>query len=158
MTDDNNTLKLQKYRQEAVSNLCRWIGTPYIWGGDDFSAFDCSGLIVEVLKSVGLLKERQDFTAEGLFHLFADDGLIDDFPHAGCLIFWFNSLQNRAVHVAMMKDELFLVHASGGGQNIKNIQDAIRNNAFVKSREFEQVAEFRKKEYAQSYKAVDPFK
>ena len=144
------------YRKEAILNLCRWIGTPYTWGGDDFSSFDCSGLIVEVLKSVGFIKESRDFTADGLYHLF-EDYEIGESPRSGCLVFWFNPISGRAVHVAMMKDELFLVHSSGGGQNIKTIQDAIKHNAFVKPRPFLEVAKFRKNEYGQDYKTIDPF-
>ena len=32
-----------------------YLGTPYVWGGDDPSGFDCSGFVIECLKSAGLL-------------------------------------------------------------------------------------------------------
>jgi len=32
--------------------------TFYLWGGDDpLAGFDCSGFVIEILKSVGILEE-----------------------------------------------------------------------------------------------------
>ena len=33
----------------------KYIGKFYKWGGDDPSGFDCSGFVIEILKSVGIL-------------------------------------------------------------------------------------------------------
>ena len=147
------------YRTQALWYLKQWVGTPYCWGGDDFSSMDCSGLIVEDFKAIGKFGEREDYTADGLYHLFKAGELEEGKePYEGCLVFWFNPLTERATHVAMMIDNYFLIHASGGGSGTKTMADAIRSNAFIKMRELEKVASFRKKEYAQYYKVVDPFK
>jgi len=50
------------FLQSALS----YLGTPYVWGGDDPSGFDCSGFVIECLKSAGILNEREDYTAESL--------------------------------------------------------------------------------------------
>ena len=37
----------------AVKYAMAFIGTPYVWGGDDpMGGFDCSGFCIEVLKGV----------------------------------------------------------------------------------------------------------
>jgi len=148
----------QAYRDRAVWYLEKWIGVPYVWGGDDFSAFDCSGVVVEVFKGIGIFKEGEDYTADGLYHLTKSGELDPPLgPYKGCLIFWFNPLTERAVHVAMMTDSYFLIHASGGGSGVLSVLDAIKKNAFVKMREFKKVAKFRKENYGQYCKITDPF-
>ena len=142
------------YRAKAVEYIQHWIGTPYSWGGDDFSAFDCSGLIVEVLKSIGKFYDYEDYSADSLYHQYKDNEVRQAF--SGCFIFWFNK-EGKAVHVAMMLDKHFLVHASGGGSMVKTINDAIDKNAYVMMRELKKVAKFRKSHYGQDYKVVDPF-
>lgn len=142
------------YRFWAVQYIQRWIGTPYTWGGDDFSAFDCSGLIIEVLKSVGKFYDYEDYSAHQLYRKYKHNEVKEPFP--GCLVFWFNK-QAKAVHVAMMVEKEFLVHASGGGPSVKTIKDAIEKNAYVMMRELRKVAKFRKDHYGQDYKIVDPF-
>lgn len=68
----NNSNKTQSARRWFVTTALSYLGTPYIWGGDDPSGFDCSGFVIECLKSVGLLSENEDFTADGLYRKFSD--------------------------------------------------------------------------------------
>ena len=54
--------------KNIVSSLAfKFIGLPYIWGGDDtIKGFDCSGFVIELFKSVGILPRKGDWTAETL--------------------------------------------------------------------------------------------
>ena len=142
------------YRAKAVEYIQHWIGTPYAWGGDDFSAFDCSGLVVEILKSIGKFYDYEDYSAETLYRKYKANTV--KYPFSGCLILWFNKA-GKAIHVGMMIDKYFLIHASGGGSQVKTVNDAIRKNAYVMMRELRKVARFRKAHYGQDYKIVDPF-
>ena len=106
-------------------------GTFYTWGGDDPSGFDCSGLAVECLKSVGKLPRKGDWTAAGLYHKFSDS--IIRKPCAGCLAFWKGS-RGQIIHVEICVDNTHSIGASGGGSRTITRQDAIRHNAFIKVR------------------------
>ena len=55
-----------------LKSALSYLGTPYIWGGDDPSGFDCSGFVVECLKTAGFLSENEDYTADGLLHKYKD--------------------------------------------------------------------------------------
>lgn len=172
--------RLENERDSAVEYLKKWLMVPYGWGMDDFSSMDCSGLIMEVLKSVGRFGERRDLTADGLFHLY--ERLAVQNPYKGCLIFWLDKNNGKAKHVAMMVDERFLIHAAGAGKPIllyENIiikypllqkyppwwvqamireEEARRLNAYVKQRQLGAVATERLRAYTQVYAVVDPFK
>lgn len=126
--------KLRRKRRRAVLYLQKWIGHFYLWGGDDPSGFDCSGLILEVLKSVGLIRPNVDMTANQLYGWFNHSRT--NKPGSGKLVFWFDSdiRSNRAIHVEMMIDDNHTVGASGGGSATKTIADAVKHNAFVKMR------------------------
>ena len=115
----------------AVKYLWSWVGTPYIWGGNDFSGFDCSGLVLEVLQGVGLLSPNIDLTANGFYIRYANSVQPDG--QAGCLVFWFNPA-GIATHVEMMIDEKHTIGASGGGSSTTSTDAAARQNAFVKVR------------------------
>ena len=119
-------------RDCATNYLQKWIGHFYLWSGDDPSGFDCSGLIVEVLQSVGLLKHKSDYSADMLYNKFKDRSR--EQGHKGYLVFWLNNTQEKAIHIEMMVDEHHTIGASGGGSRTKTIADAIRDNAFVKMR------------------------
>lgn len=134
-------------RKQAVEYIQRWIGTPYKWGGDDFSGFDCSGLIIETLQSVGLIKPGEDLTAHGLYLKFKNGKEVSK-PYWGCLVFWFKS--GKATHVAMLINKFQLIDSSGGGKAIQSAKDAIKYNAFIKIRPLN----YR----GYPFKIIDPFK
>jgi len=109
-------------------------GRFYTWGGDDPSGFDCSGLVVECLKSVGILKRRGDWTAAGLAKEFGERLLPANLPpRGGDLVFWHNEA-GRVIHVEICLNYMLAIGASGGGSFIKSRADAIAHNAFIKVR------------------------
>jgi len=92
---------------------------------------DCSGLCIEILKSVGLLPRRFDTTAQGLYNRFGRFRVPN--PSEGCLAFWQNG-DGEIKHVEYCIDPYHSMGASGGGRNTLTKTDAIRDNAFVKVR------------------------
>jgi len=132
--------------KRIVSSLAfKFIGKPYIWAGDDaVGGFDCSGLVIELLKSVGLLPRSGDWTAEGLYLLFEDKKVL--VAKEGCLVFF--AKNNKINHVEYVWKNGLTIGASGGGSRILTRKDAIKYNAYVKIRPL------RKDVYA----IVNPFK
>ena len=140
-------VKREYLRKKATWYLQKWLLIPYSWGGDHpAQGTDCSGLAVEVLKSIGILPHNFDDTAQGLYLRFKQ--YKKDYLNAGYLVFWFRD--GKAIHVEMAIDEYHVIGASGGGSKTLTIADAIRNDAFVKMRPIN----YRGLEY----KIVDPFR
>lgn len=122
-------------RDLAVAVAWSYYGTWYKWGGDDPSGIDCSGFILEILKSVGLVDHTWDATADTLKDLFFMDSVAESELKPGCLVFWMNG--DTATHIEMIIEvspQVFLIGASGGGPEVLTEGDAIKANAFVKIR------------------------
>ena len=107
---------------------------PYVWGGDDpMAGFDCSGLVIEGLKAVGILPKIGDWTAEGLSVYFKDHKAKRLRP--GCLLFYQH--RHRISHVvivwAVIGGDVLALGASGG-RRIKTLEDAIKYNSYIKVR------------------------
>jgi cell wall-associated NlpC family hydrolase len=141
-------LRAAYLRNMAVEYIWKFVGVPYRWGGDDpMAGFDCSGLVVEVLQAVGRLGHGRDYTAHDLWTIFKPFQV--ETGYAGCLVFWFDE-KGRAKHVEMMIDNEFVIGASGGGSMTQTVEDAIKQNAFVKMRPL--------RYRGINFKIVDPFK
>ncbi len=117
-------------RKRFIQTAISYIGTSYLWGGDDPSGFDCSGLVVESLKSVGLLKEYEDFTADSLYRRFKFFEI--EKPKKGALVFYFKN--DYAFHVGICLDKYFYISAIGGDRKSVSIENSNKQNAFVKIR------------------------
>uniref|UniRef100_A0A6M3IV91 Putative cell wall hydrolase n=1 Tax=viral metagenome TaxID=1070528 RepID=A0A6M3IV91_9ZZZZ len=109
-----------------------YLGTFYTWGGDDPSGFDCSGLVVECAKSVGLLPRSGDYTAAGLWtrwkHLHVPN------PAPGDVVFFGKGGRVTHVEICALRAPDCAIGASGGGSQTVSRADAIKDNAFIKVR------------------------
>jgi cell wall-associated NlpC family hydrolase len=119
------------YRDIATKIAWHYLGTPYLWGGDNPKGFDCSGLCIEILKSVGKLPAKGDWTAAGLFEKFKHARVT--FAQEGCLVFWGRTLEG-ITHIEYCLNEDLSIGASGGGSKTKTIQDAFKQDAYIKVR------------------------
>jgi hypothetical protein len=116
-------------RKLALNYLQQFIGRWYKWGGDDPSGFDCSGIAIEMLKSVGLFPRGADATAATLVHRYKPST-----PKPGALIFRGSPVVHVEVIFAVIGDDILTIGASGGGRDTKTEADAIKRNAFIKMR------------------------
>jgi cell wall-associated NlpC family hydrolase len=121
-------------REIAIKVAWSYLGTPYLWGGDDFSGFDCSGYVIECLKSGGILPRNGDWKAVGLYHYSTFKTVM--VPYEGCLVFWHNKEKTDIIHVEICLDDTFSIGASGGGSKTKSEAAAILHNAYIKIRPF----------------------
>lgn len=127
---------------------------PYRWRGDDpMEGFDCSGLVVEGLKSVGVLARDGDWTAAQLAKMFKV--VAEAAWQPGCLVFWNRTKPDGIIyigHVEILWSRLeggpwLTIGASGGGSATTDDAKASAANAYVKVRPV-----------AQDWKiVVDPF-
>lgn len=140
--------KKQMTKREIATKIAwSYIGTFYKWGGDDPSGFDCSGFVIELLKSIGLFPRKEDTTARGLSSIFQKVGK----PQEGCLVFYGNPIS----HVEYCFDSNLSIGASGGGSSTTTLAKAIKQNAFIKMRPI------RKKEvicYVDPFISIDSLK
>lgn len=139
-------------REIALTVAWRYLGKWYLWGGDNPQGFDCSGFVIECLKSAGVLPAKGDWTASGLWYKFASKHLVHE-PRAGCLVFFrkLTDPSQKIIHVEMCLDDELSIGAMGGGSCIKTIADAFAHDAFIKIRNF------REKDKLVVHGFVDPF-
>lgn len=113
-----------------------FLGLPYKWGGDDpIEGFDCSGLVVEILKSVGYFPGNFDSNSQGLFNIVK--ATCQDTMNAklGSLVFFGKDAEN-ITHVGFCLDETRMLEAGGGGSKTITLDDASHQNAYVRIRPF----------------------
>jgi cell wall-associated NlpC family hydrolase len=113
--------------------LMSFLGTPYRWSGDDpMAGMDCSGVAVEYLQAAGFIPHKADYSSQGLYNLYIDS-YAPKVPSFGDLVFYGKG-EDGVSHVGVALDGHSMLEAAGGGRNTETLEDAIRQNAFVRIR------------------------
>lgn len=128
-------LKMQIFRDYAFS----FIGLPYKYGGDDpIKGFDCSGLVIELYQSLGLIPHKWDGNAQSIYDKFATSSM-DNAYGLGSLVFYGQSV-TKITHVALMLENSApwrILEAGGGTSQTVDSEVASINNAFIRIRPYD---------------------
>lgn len=127
----------QTLREAALQIWFSQIGKPYIWGGDDpIVGFDCSGLVQEGIKGVGIIPRTADFNADGLLNIaFKNRPRLQITQlKPGVLLFWKRGAVIGHVEIiwAVIGNRVLTIGASGGGSATTSPAAAAEQNAYVK--------------------------
>lgn len=96
---------------EALATSC--LGTDYVWGGNDRSGFDCSGLVQYLYKNaLGIQLTRTTYTQQ-----YEGKSVDFDDLQMGDLLFFKRG--NDTYHVAMYLGDGFYIHAPNVGETVK---------------------------------------
>ena len=88
----------------------RFLGIPYLWGGNTPKGFDCSGLIQRIYRLQGIVIPR-DSDLQSRFGEAKEIGHVDDLD-TGDLLF-FGKSETQITHVAMYLSNGLFLHAYG---------------------------------------------
>jgi len=109
-----------------------YLNVRYRYGGQSpLSGMDCSGLVIEILRSVGMQPPR-DMTAQDLYYHFSKKRRrVPDAQGFGALAF-FGRKYDHISHVGFCMDEMRMLEASGGNRHTLTLEDAAIKDARVK--------------------------
>ena len=97
-----------KGRQELVEVAYQYLNAPYLWGGRTPAGIDCSGFTQMVYRLCGfsLPRDSSQQATHGITLSFIEES------EAGDLAF-FDNEEGRIVHVGIILQDNYILHASG---------------------------------------------
>ena len=108
----------------------KYIGTPYVWGGQSTKGFDCSGYTQYVFAKNGLSIHRTVINQLG-------DGIVirrEDLQCGDLIIFSNTTSRGFASHVGMYKGDGKMIHSGNGGVAISRLDTPYWNKYYQGAR------------------------
>ena len=114
----NNYTRTISNREKIISEVNKYIGVPYIWGGSDPNGFDCSGLIQWTLKKthdilIPRTTKLQSLQWSSLINLDLNQIQVGD------LIYFKTTQKNQISHVGVFSGNNEFIHAPNRSENVK---------------------------------------
>ena len=114
----NNYTRTISNREKIISEVNKYIGVPYIWGGSDPNGFDCSGLIQWTLKKthdilIPRTTKLQSLQWRSLINLDLNQIQVGD------LIYFKTTQKNQISHVGVFSGNNEFIHAPNRSENVK---------------------------------------
>lgn len=124
--------------EHATRIAWAWYGKPSTWGGDDpVAGGDCSGFISEILRSFGVIGNKERVTTHTLWQRFAgtDVMIAVGSPREGDIILYSRNGQVSGIeHAAYAISSVSIMEAGGSHPGMDTPQEAAAENAFVRVR------------------------
>ena len=104
---------------------------PYIYGGNNpLTGWDCSGFVIEILRSFGLVKG--DHTCQGLYKYLSQKNWRSQLAEGSIL--FFGESRNQIVHIAIALNKSIMIECGGGVSSTRTLTLAKRRGACVRIR------------------------
>ena len=119
------------YRDKVTNEVIKYIGVPYMWGGDNPSAFDCSGLVQWTIKKThNILIPR---TTKLQYNKWSTFFIYDLFKiKPGDIVYFKTYSSNPVSHVGIYVGDNSFIHAPNQNENVMISKiDGYWRNTFV---------------------------
>jgi len=96
---------------DLASAAALYLGCPYLWGGRSFLGIDCSGLVQEAFRDLGIVVPRDTDMQREALGVRADVARVSDLQR--------NDLIYIPAHVMIYAGKGTVIHASGGEMTVR---------------------------------------
>tara|TARA_B100001540_G_scaffold76798_1_gene69251 strand:- start:141 stop:803 length:663 start_codon:yes stop_codon:yes gene_type:complete len=127
----NEYKEVVNYRDKVTNEVIKYIGVPYLWGGDNPSAFDCSGLVQWTIKKThNILIPR---TTKLQYNKWSTFFIYDLFKiKPGDIVYFKTYSSNPVSHVGIYVGDNSFIHAPNQNENVMISKiDGYWRNTFV---------------------------
>ena len=127
----NKYKEVINYRDKVTNEVIKYIGVPYLWGGDNPSAFDCSGLVQWTIKKThNILIPR---TTKLQYNKWSTFFIYDLFKiKPGDIVYFKTYSSNPVSHVGIYVGDNSFIHAPNQNENVMISKiDGYWRNTFV---------------------------
>lgn len=113
----NEYKEVVNYRDKVTNEVIKYIGVPYLWGGDNPSAFDCSGLVQWTIKKThNILIPR---TTKLQYNKWSTFFIYDLFKiKPGDIVYFKTYSSNPVSHVGIYVGDNSFIHAPNQNENV----------------------------------------